>query len=185
MRELVEADEVLALRRAGVALGRPEMADRVGHRDLVDDLPRAELPLRDRAVDEERRVGVAVRAELRVQRPEADRHLGVLDGLVLQDGDAVLVAGEVLVADGGLDLLEVEDRRDALELAGADDVLAVRRDVDAVRRLAAGHEVDEPGHLLRVDDLDAADQVALAFGGRLLGGAPVDGGDVVAVALRR
>ena len=97
-----------------VAFGRAQVADRVRHRHLVDHFPRAELPLGDRAVDEERRVGEAVRAELRVQRPEADRHLRVLDRLVLQHRDAVLVAREVLVADRRLDLLEVEDGRDAL-----------------------------------------------------------------------
>ena len=152
--ELVEAHQPLAVGAHGVALGRGQVADRVGHRHLVHDLPGPELPLGDRAVHEERGVGVAVRPELGVQRPEADRHLGVLDRLVLQDRDAVLVAGEVLVPDGGLDLLPVEGGGDALELAGADDVLAVGGDVDAVRGLAAGHEVDEAGVLGGVDDLD-------------------------------
>ena len=76
---------------------------------------------------------------------------------------------------GGLDLLEVEDGRDPLELAGADDPLAVGRDVDAVGRLAAGHEVDEAGDLRGVEHLDPADQLALALGRRLLRGAPIDG----------
>ena len=142
-----------------VALGRRQVADRVGHRHLVHDLPGPELPLGDRAVHEQRGVGVAVGAELRVQRAEADRHLGVLDRLVLQHRDAVLVAGEVLVADRRLDLLPVEGGGDALELAGADDVLAVGRHVDPVRRLAAGHEVDEAGVLRGVDDLDSADHL--------------------------
>ncbi len=184
MRQLVQAHEVLAVRRHRVALGRGEMADRIGHRHLVHHLPGPELPLRDRAVHEERRVGPVVGAELGVQRPEAHRHLCVLDGLVLEHRDAVLVAREVLVLDRGLDLLEVEDGGDALELARAHDPLAVRGHVDAVGRLAAGHEVGDAGHLLRVEDLDPADEVALALGGGLLRGLPVDGGDVVAVALR-
>ncbi len=41
-----------------------------------------------------------------------------------------------------------------------------------------------PRHLLRVEDLHAADEVALALGDRLLGRPPVHGRDVVAVALR-
>ena len=41
-----------------------------------------------------------------------------------------------------------------------------------------------PGTFAGIDHLDAADHVALALGDRLLGGAPVDGRDVVAVALR-
>ena len=155
------------------------------HRRLVDDFPRAQLPLGNRAVNEEGCVGPSVRSELRVQRPEADRDLGVLDRRVLQDWDPVFVAREVLVADCGLDLLEVERRRDALELARPDDPFAIGRDVHAVRRLAAGHQVDNARDFLRIDDLHAVDGLELAIGDRLLGGAPVNGGDVVLVALRR
>src|SRR5262249_37182839 len=131
------------------------------------------------------RIGIAVRPELRVQRTEAYRNFGVLDRLVLEDRDAVLVAGEVLVADRGLYFFEVERRGDALKLARPDDPFAVRRHVYPVGRFAAGHEVDEAGYLLRIDHPDAANHLPLAFGGGLLGGAPVDRGDVVTVALRR
>ena len=185
VRQLVESDQVLAVGADRVALGGGQVPDGVGHRDLVDHFPRTQLPLRDGAVDEQRRVRVAVGAELRVERPEAHRHLGILDRLVLQDRDAVLVAREVLVLDRGLDLLPVERGGHALELARPDDVLAVGSDVDAVRRLAAGHEVDEAGDLLRIEHLDPAEHVPLAGGGGLLGDPPVDGRDVVAIALGR
>ena len=184
MRELVEAHQVVAVGAHRVALGGREVADRVRHGGLVDHFPRAELPLGDGAVDEQRRVGPAVGAELRVQRPEADGDLGVLDRFVLEHRDAVLVTREVLVADGGLHLLEIEGRGHALQFARADDPLAVGRHVHAVRRLAAGHEVHEPGHLAGVNHLDAADHLALPLGHGLLDGAPVDDGDIVAVALR-
>ncbi len=91
VRELVEADEPVAVRADRVAFGRGQMADGVRHRDLVHDFPGSELPLRDGAVDEQRGVGEAVGPELGVQRSEADRHFRVLDRLVLQDGNLVLV----------------------------------------------------------------------------------------------
>ena len=161
------------------------MADGVGHGGLVHHFPGSELPLGDRAVHEERGVGPVVGPELGVQRSEAHRHFGVLDVLVLQHGDPVLIAGEVLVLDRGLDLLHVEHGGDALELAGAHDPVAVGSDVDTVRRLAAGQEVHESGDFLGIEDLDPADHRALAFRRRLLREPPVDHGDVVAVLLGR
>ena len=63
----------------------------------------------------------------------------------LEHRDAVLVARKVLVADGGLDLLEVEDRRHALELAGADDPLAVGATSTPCGDLPQGRSSTNPG----------------------------------------
>src|SRR5690606_14976044 len=92
------------------------------------------------------------------------------------------------------------------ELAAGDDVLAGGVDVDAVRRLGRGQEVDEPLAGGRVEDRgglaplgrgDAGGLVDLvvrvpdghlggqALGDALLGAAPVHGRDEVLVGLRR
>ena len=65
------------------------MADGEVHRHLVEhDLgqvlllfvsPRRQLPFRDVRVDEQRSIGVALAVELRVQRPEPDRHFAFHD----------------------------------------------------------------------------------------------------------
>src|SRR6266545_3055613 len=116
MRELVEADEPGAVGAHRVALCRREVADRVRHRHFVDDFPRPELPLGDGAVDEQRGVRHAVRTKLRMERSQADGDLRILDRLVFENGNRVLVVEEVAVANGRLDLLEVEDRGDAWSL---------------------------------------------------------------------
>src|SRR5262245_5334253 len=185
VRELVQSDDVFAVGIDRVAFGRAEVADVVSHRNLVNQFPRAEFPLGDGALDEEAGVGVALIVELRVERAQAHVDLGVFDLVVVQDRDAVLIACEVFVMNGGHHLLEVERRRDRLQLAAADDVFAVGADVDAVRRLAAGDQINNPGRLLRINHLDAADRLEFAFVDSLLGLFPVDGGDVVAVFLRR
>ena len=134
-RPLVHGDQVLALRVHRVPLRRREVADVVVDGDLVDELERlvgrvvrlAERPFRDRALEIEARVGVALVVVLRVQRTRAELDLAGDDRVELQDGDAVAVlAFEVLRLDRFLDQVEAVDGRVRIELARDGDVVTLR-----------------------------------------------------------
>src|SRR5581483_4402720 len=185
VRELVERDQVFAVRVNGVTLSSTQMPDVVRDRNLVHDFPRAEFPFGDGALDEEAGVGEALVVALRVQGPEAHVDFGLLHLVVVEYRDAILIAGEVFGLNRFEHLLEIEGRRDGLQLAAADEVFAVGRDVHAVRTLAARDQVNDAGRFLRVNDLDAPDHLYLAGLNRFLCFLPVHGGNVVAVFLRR
>ena len=151
-RPLVHRDQVLALRIHRVALRRREVADVVVDRHLVDELERlvggvvrrAERPLRDGALEIQARVGVALVVVLRMERAGAELHFAGDYRVELQDRDAVAVlAFVVLRLDRLLDAIEAIDRGVRIELAGDGDVVALRRDVDAVRAARLGREVQQ------------------------------------------
>ena len=194
-RPLVHGDQVLALRIHRVPLRRREVADVVVDGDLVDELERlvggmvrsAERPLRDRALEIEARVGVALVVVLRVQRARAELHLAGDDRVELQDRDAVAVlALVVLRLDRFLDQVEAVDGRVRIELARHGDVVTLRRDVDAVRAARLGREVQQAfgDGGLEGDDADAVQLGELARGDDLFRLLPVDDVQVVEVELR-
>ena len=134
------------------------------------------------------RVGVALAVELGVQRPGADLDLRFQRCVHGNDGHAVAVLALVaLLGDGVLDLLDREDGHVRVELAGDQDVVPVRRDVDTVRVTWLGNEVEDP--LARsdaqLDDPHAVARDELARGDDLLGLLPVDHLQVVKVVLGR
>ena len=172
-----------------------EVADVVVDGDLVDELERlvggmvrgAERPLRDRALEIEAGVRVALVVVLGVQRPGAELDLAGDDRVELQDGHAVAVlAFEVLRLDRLLDQVEAVDGRVGIELARHGDVVTVRRDVDAVRAAGLGREVQQAfgDGRLEADDADAVQLGELARGDDLFGLLPVDDVEVVEVELR-
>jgi len=136
-RQLVQRHQVAALRIDRVAFHRHQVTDVVVHRDLVQHLAFAEVPLGDLAVHVQRRVGDAVlRVVLRVQRAQAELHLRVQRVLHPDHRDAVRVLRfELAGLDRRLDLLEAVHRDVRVELARDDQHLAVRRHVHPVRRL--------------------------------------------------
>ena len=116
------------------------MAGLVHHVDLVHDrIDRLvagvlldgllDVPLADLAVQEQRGVSVATAIEGRVQRPQAHFGLG-------HDG---LVRIVQLAVEPVQHLLQLDDGAGGRELARADEVLAVRRGVHAVRVLRYRH----------------------------------------------
>ena len=129
LRQLVHRHQVLAVGLLGVAAADDQVADVEVHRDLVDDdrvqvlllrvVPGRQRPLGDRRLDVERRVGVALAVELRVQRAEPHRHFALDHRFVLDHRDAAHVAVEGLRGDRLLDLLEVEHAGHRLQLARA------------------------------------------------------------------
>ena len=173
-----------------------QVADVVVDRERLDQAERllaglddviAQREFRDGAGKEHARVAVAHAVELRVQRPGADFHLSADDGVELEDRDAErVVALVVLRVDGGLDLVEVEDRHVRVKLAADDDVAARRVDVRAVRALRLRDQVEEPfvdGRLHR-DHRDTVHHRGLAGLDDLGGLLPVDDVQVVEVVLR-
>jgi hypothetical protein len=79
-------------------------------------------------------------------------------GLHRDDRHAIgVLTLEIAVLDGLLDLLEAVDRDMAVELAGDDDELAVRGDIDAVRTFGLGDQVKQTfgDRLLHRDEVHA------------------------------
>ena len=183
--QLVQRDEILALRLGRVAFHGHQVADVVMHAELVEHLAFAVVPLRHLRVHIQRGVGDAgLGVVLRMQRTEAQRHLHMHGVLQADHRDAVgILALELAGLDGSLDLLEAVDRDVGVELAGNDHELAVGRDVDAVRALRFRHEEEDAFLDGRVhhDHVVAVDLLGLAGLDQLGGLLPVDHVQVVGV----
>ena len=126
--QLVQGDQVFAVRIHGVAFHRHQVADVVVDGQGIQHLAFAVIPLGDLRVHVDGGVDDAgLGVVLGMQRPQADLHRlvqGVLHG---DDRDAVgVLALEFTLLDGVHDLVEAVDPGMAVELAGDDDVLAVR-----------------------------------------------------------
>jgi hypothetical protein len=128
------------------------------HVEAVDDVLRGlvaggkpdrriDVPFHHLAVEEERRVGVAAAVESGVQRAEADLDLGH-DGLV--------EFGQIAV-EPGQHLCQLDHGGGRRQLAGADEVLAVRTRVDPVRVLGHRHVGDEGRLRVGIGGLRAID----------------------------
>ncbi len=125
---------------------------------------------------------------LRMERAGAELHFSGDDGVELQDRDAVAVlALVVLLSDRLLDQVEAVDGGVRIQLARHRDVVALRRDVDAVRAARLGRQVQDPFRHCRLerDDADAVDLGELAGVDDLLGPLPVDDVQIVEIELRR
>ncbi len=148
--------------------------------------PRRKLPLRDRRLDEQRGVGVALAVVLRVQRAEADRDVALEHRLVLDaPGCRGHSASNCFASIAAWIFSKSKTLVTGCSLPPADDPAARRVGVDAVRRLRNRQEVQDAGHLRRIDHRHAVHHRRLAVLDRLLGRAPVDDGRVVAIALGR
>src|SRR6266496_69170 len=105
--------------------------------------------------------------------------------IVVKHGNAILVAGEILVLNCRHHLFKIERGSDGLKLAAGDDVLAVGTDIDAMRALAARNQIHDAGRELRIDDCNTANHLYLAFFDGLFRSLPVNGDYIVAVFLCR
>src|SRR6266536_388408 len=103
--------------------------------------------------------------------------------VVVDDGNAILVASEILVLNCGQDLLHVEGSGDGLQFSARHHVLTIGTDINTVRALAAGNQINDAGRLLWVNDLGAADRLELSVLDCLLRGFPVHRDYIVAISL--
>src|SRR6266568_147577 len=145
MRKLIECHQIFSIRMHRVASGNRKMSDVVTDRNLVDDFPGSEFPFGYCAFDEEARVSIALIVKLRVQRSQTDIDLGLLHMVIVDDRNAILIAGKIFVLNCRLYLLEVEDGRNGLQFPTGDDVLTIGTDINAGRTLAGGNQIDDPG----------------------------------------
>ncbi|MPM34284.1 hypothetical protein SDC9_80866 [bioreactor metagenome] len=158
LRELAAYGDELAVGRTRLGLRAVDVAGLVVHVQAVHHVlgvlvARMELdgclhvPLHDLAVEEQRGEGVAAAVEGGVQRAEAELHFGD-DGLV----HIVQLAVEPLQHLGQFD-----HGAGGRELAGADEVLAVRAGIDPVRVLRHRYIGDQGGFRVGVGGLGAID----------------------------
>ena len=159
--KLVHRDEPLAVRMRRVAAGHDQVTGAVMGRDLIKHgfvhvlaliiRPRRQLPFCDVRIDEHRGVSVSRPVVLGVQRAQPDRHLAFHDSLVFKNRHTAEVAFEGLVVDRAEQLFEIHHRHRRLELAAIGEPLAARINIDTVRRFADRQEVENPGHLRRIE----------------------------------
>ena len=105
MRELIEGNQVFALRMLCVAFCGAEVTDVVRHWNLVDHFPRAEFPFGHGTFDEERCVSISLIVKLSMEWSKAHIHLSDFDSVIIQNGDAIFIPCEVFLLDCGLDLV--------------------------------------------------------------------------------
>ena len=132
LRELVQRDQPFSVRLLGLTHRGMVVAGLIVHVELLDDgidllalerpFGEIDVPLADLAVEEQRRIGVALAVVGRMQRPEAEFGLGDHD-----------VARLDLVVEQLVEQPHVHHRHRRRKLAGRDDMDAVGRGVHAVR----------------------------------------------------
>ena len=109
----------------------------------IHHLTRRHLPLHDFGGDEERRIRKALVVEFGVQRSQPRvLYFSGQRRLILEHGDAIDVALEVLGLDRFEQFTERVNRNHRRELATGRDVLPCGVHICAVRRFGCGKEVD-------------------------------------------
>ncbi|MNR97683.1 hypothetical protein D3C72_288690 [compost metagenome] len=178
LRELVQRDQPLAIGLLGLAHGGMVvarlvvdvelLADRVDLFAGKDALGILDVPLADLAVDEQRRIGVALVVISRVQRTEAEFRLGDHH-----------VARLDLVVEEIVELAHVEHRDGRGQLAGGDHVDAIGGGVHAVRAVGNRDITGVGGSRPTVDHRYAVHFLEVALGNGFLDPLDVEDDDPV------